>query len=354
MAQGVDAVIRAAVVLWAGTLGGIGSAASQTVPPDLPLAVTNNAVAGGRAGDRSVWYSMMGIDSTKAWSGISTRAFRWTDGDPTWTELPRVPGTVGRLAATAQIVRGRVYLFGGYTVSATGAERSVPEVDVFDPAIARWTVAAPIPIPVDDAVSGVYRDSLVYLVSGWHDTDNVAAVQIYDAVRDRWTAGTPFPGTAVFGHTGGLIDGALLVTDGAKRIPGPVRYALEPQAWLGRIDPEHPTSIVWEKVADHPGPPRYRAAGGGCGRSTIVIAGGTANPYNYNGIGYNGAASEPEPGSLAFDVRSKRWRTLPAPPAGTMDHRGLLVDGVSGWVIGGMAGGQRVTAGVVRYPLPGC
>lgn len=347
---------RWTVCCWAALLFGMAGRGEgqRAAPPPLPIGATNNAVAGSRVAGRLVLYSMLGIDSTKVWSGILTRAFRWTEGDATWTELPSVPGAAGRLAATAQVVRGRVYLLGGYTVSATGAERSVPDVDVYDPATNRWTDAAPIPIPVDDAVSGVYRDSLVYLISGWHDMDNVAAVQVYDAVRDRWSEGTAFPGTPVFGHAGGVAGDAILVVDGAKRIRGNVRYALEPQAWLGRIDSAHPTTITWAKLPNHPGPARYRAAGGACGRSTIVIAGGSANPYNYNGVGYNGVPSEPEAGSVAFDLVTEQWRTWPAATEGTMDHRGLVTDGGSGWVVSGMRAGQWVGASAVRYPLPGC
>ena len=327
---------------------------AQAHPPPLPIGVSNNAVASVRHGGRLTIYSLLGVDSTKRWSGILTRAFRWTDGHLAWEEMPRVPGAVGRLAATAQVVRGRLYLFGGYTVAEDGAERSAPEVDVFDPATGRWSLAAPIPVPVDDAVSGVYRDSLVYLVSGWHDTTTVALVQIFDVVANRWTEGTPFPGTPVFGHAGGLADGSILIVDGAKRIAGPTRFALEQQAWLGRIDARTPSQIAWTKVANHPGPPRYRAAGSVCGASTVVIAGGSANPYNYNGIGYNGTPSTPESGSVAYEVRGRRWRTLPPAPSPTMDHRGLIVVGRQGWVVGGMGDGQRVSPRSVSYPLPGC
>lgn len=93
--------------------------------------------------------------------------------------------------AVAQEVRGRLYLLGGYTVDSVGAERSLGAVDIYDPAHDRWTAGAPSPVPVDDAISGVFRDSLIYLVSGWHDTDNVPDVQIHDVVRNRWMAGTP-------------------------------------------------------------------------------------------------------------------------------------------------------------------
>ena len=136
---------------------------------------------------RPAVFSFLGLDSTRRWNGVVDWAFRWDLGSDRWRTVAPVPGR-GRLAATAQAVRGRIYLFGGYTVAEDGSEKSLPNVDVYDPATDRWSAGAPIPVPVDDAVSGVWRDSLVFLVSGWHDRDNVADVQIYDPAADRWRA----------------------------------------------------------------------------------------------------------------------------------------------------------------------
>ena len=36
-----------------------------------------------------------------------------------------------------------------------------------------------MPVPVDDAIAGVYREQFIYLVSGWHDSDNVAEYRRY-------------------------------------------------------------------------------------------------------------------------------------------------------------------------------
>ena len=77
-----------------------------------------------------------------------------------------------------------VFVFGGYTVARDGSEKSLPNVDILSVASSRWSSGAAIPVPTDDAVSGVWRDSLIYLVSGWHDHDNISDVQIYDTTRD--------------------------------------------------------------------------------------------------------------------------------------------------------------------------
>lgn len=327
--------------------------AADAQVPDLPAPVTNNAVAAGPIDGRWWAFSFLGVDSTRRWSGITRAAHAWHPGLDRWETLPSVPGPVGRLAATAQVVRGRVYLFGGYSVDSAARERSVPAVDIYEPRTRRWRAGAPIPVPVDDAVSYAWRDSLVYLVSGWHDTDNVQLVQVYDVVRNRWAMATPIPGPGVFGHTGGGAGNTIVFIDGAARRPGGPKYSLVPQSWIGEIDPARPTTIRWRPAeAPHPGPARYRAAAGTCG-PLVLFAGGTDNPYNYDGIGYDGRPSEPQDGVFAFDTRNGRWRTFLPAPAATMDHRGLLMTGDTAVVVGGMRRGRRVSAGSERW-VAGC
>lgn len=311
--------------------------------PSLPRPVTNNAVAAAQLGDRVSVFSFLGLDSTKAWSGVTDAAFRWDVGDGEWRELDPVPGP-GRLAATAQVVGGRVYVIGGYTVAEDGAERSVPDVNVFDPATESWARAADIPVPADDAVSGVWRDSLIVLVSGWHDTGNVRDVQIYDPARDRWTASTPIAGVPVFGHTGAVVGDHVVYADGTAVVEPRPRFAIQVSSWVGRIATtagEGAPGIDWREATPHPGPPLYRSAGGAGGGLALFI-GGSPNPYNYDGVGYDGEPSEPVRQTLGYDPLADTWQTLPAPPVATMDHRNAPVAGGRLFLVGGMRAGQVV------------
>ena len=321
--------------------------------PDLPAPVTNNAVASGRTALGWTLFSTLGVDSSKRWSGITRRAFSWTAGAAGWNELPPVPGGVGRLAANAAVVRGRLFVFGGYSVDSVGGEISHAAVDIYDPASSRWRAGAPIPVAVDDVVAGTYRDSLVFLISGWHNTDNVSNVQVYDVVRDRWAQATPFPGTAVFGGSGEIANGTIVIVDGAKRSTSGPRYVMAPQSWTGTINPLDAMRIEWRALPPHPGPVRYRAAAAPCG-ALVVIAGGTDNPYNYDGIGYDGRPSVPLATVIAFDTRQGIWRDLAAPPRATMDHRALAIDSTRAFVVGGMREGQRVAVDVVEWRFDSC
>lgn len=319
----------------------------------LPSPVTNNAVAAGFIDGEQWVFSVLGVDSTKRWSGITRRATAWSSRSGRWREIAPVPGVDGRLAATAQFVRGRLFVFGGYTVDSAGKERSVSAVDSYDPLTDRWSGGAPMPIAVDDAVSGVYRDSLVYVISGWHNSDNVRDVQVYDVVRNRWSSATPIPGPGVFGHSGGMAGETLVFVDGAVRRPGPVHYALRKQTWIGTVNAQRPLEIHWRAGPERKGKSLYRAAAGRCG-PLVMFVGGTHSPYNYDGIGYDHRPSAPVATVWAFDTKSLAWRRLADAPVATMDHRALAVVGDRGWVIGGMRDDQRVSASIVQLPTPSC
>ena len=316
-----------------------------TIAPELPFPTTNNAVVAVDTERGPAVFSFLGLDSTKIWSGIHSRSFRWTIGDTAWTQVQSVPGR-GRLAATAQAVAGKIYLFSGYTVDADGSEKSLPNVDIYDPDNDTWSSGAPIPVPVDDAVSGIWNDSLIYLISGWHDTGNVSYVQFYDPFRHEWSQATPIPGPPVFGHTGSIVGNTIVYVDGAIPNEGSTRFVLAHSSWRGNINPDNATEIAWSQLENHPGPPLYRAAAGTIG-NRIVFAGGTDNPYNYNGVGYNGVAAQPLDGVFELDPSTGEWTELEPLPLASMDHRGIAVVDGAIVIVGGMGGGQEILKRVV-------
>ena len=318
--------------------------------PALPVAVSNNAVAWLQQPDRTLLFSFMGIGSAKNWSDIRRDSFVFDSSTRQWRVLPPVPGRQGRIAATAAGVGGKVYLFGGYEVAEDGHEVSSPAVDIFDPSVEEWTSGSRIPVPVDDSVSGVYRGRYIYLVSGWSENDNVDNVQVYDTVEDSWSQATPIPGRPVFGHAGGLVEGSLVYCDGAHyNEPGATpRYVATDECWVGSIDADDLTAIDWRRVDPHPGTARYRsAAGSSIEDRRVYFSGGTDNPYNIDGVGYDSVPSEPASVTFAWDLAADGWIVVnESTPNPTMDHRGLIpFDG--GLVrLGGMEPGQSVTATV--------
>ncbi len=87
----------------------------------------------------------------------------WQSGK--WTEKRPVPGVAGRLAASAVALHDQVFIFGGYVVDAQGGETTVSDLNVFVPLENRYYRGKDVPVPVDDAVVGFYRDR--YIFSHW-------------------------------------------------------------------------------------------------------------------------------------------------------------------------------------------
>lgn len=87
------------------------------------------------------------------------------------------------------------------------------------------------------------------------------------------------------------------------------------------------------------------------GGGLIIFAGGSDNPYNYNGVGYDGNPSQPSDEVIAYAVADRRWHRLGRLPVATMDHRGLLQVGEHVAIAGGMRTGQRVTAEVLLVAI---
>jgi N-acetylneuraminic acid mutarotase len=312
--------------------------------PDLPNAVSNNAVAAADQGSYQVVFSLLGIGPSKVYNAITNAGYLLRAATGRWDLLPPVPG-VGRLAATAQCVAGNVYLIGGYTVNAQAAEHTVPNVDIFSPATGTWARGADIPVPVDDSVSGVYENRYIYLISGWSESDNVDRVQIYDTVTNTWLQATPIAGRPVFGHAGSILGNVIVYCDGVYRSGG--SFAASNDCWLGSIQPGDGTRITWSRLPNHPGVARYRiAAGADSTRGKVWFVGGTDNPYNYDGIGYDGRPSEPSPLVFAWDLSAGAWQAYTDSMPASMDHRGLVVAADALVTIGGMDEEQRVISRV--------
>lgn len=92
------------------------------------------------------------------------------------------------------------------------------------------------------------------------------------------------------------------------------------------------------------------AAAGDEASNKIYFVGGSTNPYNYNGIGYNGKPSTADGAIWTFDIAKETWaisKTEAETP--TMDHRGLINVNGSWSTIGGMLGAQHVTSKVISH-----
>lgn len=313
----------------------------------LPTPISNNAVVSVNADDSFKMFSFLGIKSGKTFTDVTSEVMEFNSETSSWTVVPVLPDNIGRLASSAERVGDYIYIFGGFTVSENGKEDSTPEVYRFDPKTYEYKKMQEMLIAVDDAVSLVYQNRYVYLVSGWHDTDNIPNVQVYDTETNTWDHATPYPGPPVFGHSGGMVGNTMVLADGVKVIKdedGKI-FDMSAGSITGEIDPNDPSVINWIRIPQHPGEARYRMASVGISNPVemVLFMGGSENPHNFDGMGYNNELSEPNPGVFAWRLDTQEWIDLGNQPEPTMDHRGIVRGGSNYYLLGGMESGQKVT-----------
>lgn len=332
----------------------VNCALAQQRLPNLPEPVTNNAVAAIVGDDGDIWaYSFSGLDSSKTYSGIHKKCFRLNVSNPAlgWELLPDLPDGPGRIAAAASVVKDKIYIIGGYEVLPDGSERSLEQVHIFDHESGQFlSNGAPIPVPIDDQVQSVWRDSLIYVITGWSNTGNVPNVQIYNPAEDTWTIGTPVPNNSqykAFGASGIIAHDTIWYAGGAA---GSTFFAAN-YLRRGVINTDNPTEISWFVIADSRAV-GYRSAVARL-KGTPYWYGGSKKTYNYDGIAYDGSGPvEPKTENYGYE-QGRGWfdfsfygDTIPV-----MDSRGFaflsiedIQTGLDNIIsLGGMQEQQRVT-----------
>jgi hypothetical protein len=179
-----------------------------------------------------------------------------------------------------------VYVIGGYHVFANGNEISSNKVHRLDVNTNTFiSDGAPIPFAIDDQVQAVWRDSLIYVVTGWSNTASVAKVQIYNASANTWSAANDLPATNfynVFGASGAIVDDTIYYFGGASMGTSfPAVNILR----KGIINPANPTQVTWS-YQTVPNAFAYRSGAIVVGDYVCWI-GGSATTYNFDGIAYN-------------------------------------------------------------------
>lgn len=321
----------------------------------LPKAISNNAVSAVEIDGEWFIYTFLGLEAGKSYKDVSNFAARYNVSEQKWEEIAGVPDQTGRLASTSEVANGNIYIFGGYTVAEDGSEVSTHEVFKYDPVDNSYEQVANMLLPVEDAVSMVYQDRYIYLVSGWNNTNNVSNVQIYDTQTNSWEHATPYAGPPVFGHAGGIVGNTMILSDGVQAIvdEGERIFKMSPGSIRGEIDTQDPTLIKWTRIQQHPGKARYRMASVGISSPVemVVFAGGSNNPYNFNGIGYNMKPSFADSSVFAYRLDTNEWVTLENMPTPTMDHRNIAKAGNEFFIVGGMVNDQRVTNLVQKFSV---
>jgi N-acetylneuraminic acid mutarotase len=325
------------------------AADKEKIPP-MPAEVSSNAVASLKNGIEI--YSLMGIGPKKTWDDISNKMYVLRFKTGKWIEERSVPGVAGRLGSSAIGARGKVFLFGGYVVDGQGNELTVADVNAYLSDEHKWYRGEDIPVPVENAVIGVIHDRYIYLVGGKSKNGPVNNVQVYDAEKNTWSQATPFPGTPVFGHAGGLVDDTIVYVDGArKNSAAGAPYVSSDECWMGKIEKKDPNKIEWSKLPPHPGPGRFGIAAGVGEGHRILFSGGATGPHNFKGLDYDGKLAEISPMTFDFELHGARWETI---SEDTLDARadsgGILNTALGPMILGGILKNGAISARVLVLP----
>jgi len=312
---------------------------------NMPMKIANNAVTEASVSGNPYVYSFGGIDSTKLYSGITNKSFKYDVIADSWDTVPDLPDTNTKIAAAASFVNGKIYIIGGYIVFSNGSEVSSVKIHRFDPIADTFlTDGVDIPIAIDDHVQAVYKDSLIFVVTGWSNTSNVANVQIYDTYLDSWSTGTQVPTTSyqVFGSTGIIVGDTLYYYGGARSTSN---FPASNQLRKGYINPIDPTQITWQTSILSRFITVYRPA---CTKidGTVLWVGGSETSYNFDGIAYNGSGGVPISNRIiSYNTRKDTFYThMPSMDSIPMDLRGIasISDSVK-YIVEGMSGKQKVS-----------
>ncbi|MCR9290195.1 MAG: T9SS type A sorting domain-containing protein [Bacteroidetes bacterium] len=261
----------------------------------MPEKVTNNSVTSATLGGVPYVYSFSGIDSTKACGNAHLKSFRYNTASNQWETIAPLPDPMGgKIAAGASTVKNKIYIIGGYHVANNCSEASSKKVHIYDPEMNQYLAdGADIPKAIDDHIQAVWRDSLIFVVTGWSNSNNVTNVQIYNPSSDEWMVGTSIPSNSqwrVFGGSGTIIGDTLYYAGGAGNWNGST-FPTSTILRKGYINPSDPTDIEWTEL-NEPLSIGYRMGASDYNGSAIWF-GGSNVTYNFDGIAYNGSGGVP-------------------------------------------------------------
>ncbi len=310
---------------------------------NMPMRTSNNGVASAVVNDTTFVYSFAGIDSTKQFSGIHLKSFKYNTITNTWSSIPDLPDSLGGVVAlSATTIKNKIYVIGGYQVYSNNTEFSSYEVHIFDPATDTYSKGKRLPTSIDDHVHFAYQDSLIYIITGWTSDlapdQNTNKVQIYDPANDTWLSGTAVPNTnsyKCFGGSGELIGNEIYYAGGVEQS----NFSLTSYVRKGVIDETDPTNITWSLDTVTPNPKLYRSIAVNQGGDLHWI-GGAGIPYNFDGLSY--AANSPvDPINriLRWSPDDRNWIEYDSTPYQIMDLRGIAKIADNKFII---AGGMEV------------
>jgi len=314
---------------------------------NTPIYTTNNAVAEGFINKRPYVFTFGGMDSTKLYTGIHKKAYRFDVINNKWQQIADLPDSLGKVASAASRVKNMIYILGGYHVFKDHSEKSSNKVHRYDVITNQFLEdGTPIPVPIDDHVQAVWRDTLIYVIAGWSDSENVQDVQIYNPEKNDWTNGTSLPNNHTyksFGASGVILGDTIYYFGGASMGKN---YPIQNVLRKGIINKKNPTEIIWSHQVIDSTVIGYRMAATTV-NNKIHWVGGSTITYNYNPVAYDGSGGV-NPANRDLYLEKNQWKVnftniLP------MDLRGIAeINDSTRIIVGGILENQKVSNKVYK------
>ena len=320
----------------------------------LPEPVANSAVCEGFIDGVPYLYSFAGIDSTKLYSGTHLHSYRINLETGESEQIADLPGDQGLLGTAASRIGNIIYIIGGYTANSNGSEVSSRKVRRYDIENNIFLAdAADLLVATDDHVQAVWRDSLLYVVTGWSNSSNIRFTQIYDPTTDSWSNVTFLPNDVrylSFGASGAIVNDTIYYFGGAR---SEGQFGIQNGLRKGVINPSNPTEIEWSISEPGNDINGYRMAATTIADEVHWI-GGSNNTYNFDGIAYDGSGGvAPANQDVILNTTSGEisraiYNAIP------MDLRGIAnIETTVKYIAGGMLANQQVSDKVFRLEWTG-
>lgn len=300
----------------------------------LPIATTNNAVCEAKVASETFVYSFGGFSDSLSPSHIHNHIYKYKVINNTWSSVTDIPDTIGKIGFRANFVNNRIYLIGGKHINDDLSEDISSDVLIFNPFLDTFEVkGSSLLIPTSDQVQAVWRDSLIFVISGQSTGENTDAVQVYNPYFDSWLNATSVPDDIQYKSMGGsgyILGDTIFYFGGAKNALFQSSNTLR----KGVINPEDPTEITWSIINPSPSPKNYKGACSGHNK-TIFWIGGSFEGYNY-APPFNDSTSTiiPSQQILSYKSTNNNYAIHNAEKS-IMDLNGIAKLGGGNWIIAG-------------------
>ncbi|MBW7867123.1 MAG: hypothetical protein H3C31_02225 [Brumimicrobium sp.] len=301
----------------------------------LPISTTNNALCEAKTATKKFVYSFGGVSDSLKITDIHQRVFKYYTNNDSWEEMPMIPDTAGKTGSMASYVNNKIYLIGGNYHPNDSTAISSNKVFVYNPNQDIFEAeGADLITPIADHVQAVWRDSLIYVVSGWSNSTILMDVQIYNPFDDTWFSGTPLPNDEIFSSHGasGFILGDTIFFYG-----GVNENAIDNKKYIikGVIDKDIPSQITWSYINSNLGTSIFRGACSGFDKS-IFWVGGADEAYQLNGKTLDSTTYvNPNQRLMTVNLEEKTQVNSFDPKNNVMDLRGIANLGGGNWMIAG-------------------